>query len=570
MDRNTDASRTVVGCLLATVVSSTPVVNATFGVFLVPISHDLHWPRARVSVVLIIMALLCAATYPLVGRLADRLGVRRVVLVGNLLFAASVASLSFTGGSAARTYTLFALLGITSAIPSAMLYAKLVSVWFSQRRGLLLGLVGGVGNGVGCTLMPMLAGAAIAAWGWRNAYVALALVVLCVGLPAIVLLLRDPPAAPTRTSGPALSQLDGLTLGQSMHTVRFWSILGVMALGAGSLTAVFTHVVALLTDRGIGLPIATLSVGVIAMTGSFWQLVLGTVLDRTGSPRIMAPFFLLAVAGLGVLGTATSPAALLAGAFLIGLGIGTDYGAIPYLVGRYFGLRAYGAICGMIFGINVIVLGISPFLTDLVYDRTGSYHLALLAIAACLVLCAGLCLTLPRYGQGRRIPTVRVRDCSADRRRRSRSRPAECRCPSLPGGCDCDKGVQHVALREGAFAWQHRLPIDFISSVVAACNALRSCACPCYAARRAQRPDPGHPHEPGLHQPRWCCSRLRSCSETSIARSRCSACSPTRRPSPMRFRGRRPGRSWTIIVPRAGSPASGWPRSSLRISTFRV
>ncbi|MGI4744532.1 MAG: MFS transporter [Janthinobacterium lividum] len=409
MDRNADASRTVMGCLLATVVSSTPVVNATFGVFLVPISRDLHWPRARVSVVLIVMALLCAATYPLVGRLADRLGVRRVVLVGNLLFAASVASLSFTGGSTLRTYTLFAVLGITSAIPSAMLYAKLVSAWFSQRRGLLLGLVGGVGNGVGCTLMPMLAGAAVAAWGWRNAYLALGLVVLCVGLPAIVLLLRDPSAAPARTSGP-LPEADGLTLAQSMRTVRFWSILGVMALGAGSLTAVFTHVVAMLTDRGIGLPIATLSVGVIAMTGSFWQLVLGTVLDRTGSPHIMAPFFLLAVAGLAILGTAISPAALLAGAFLIGLGIGTDYGAIPYLVGRYFGLRAYGAICGMIFGINVIVLGISPFLTDLVYDRTGSYHLAFLAIATCLVLCAGLCLTLPRYGQVRRIPALRVKE----------------------------------------------------------------------------------------------------------------------------------------------------------------
>ena len=392
------ANRCVIGCLLATVASSTPVVNATFGVFLVPIAHDLHWPRARVSVVLIVVAVMCAAAYPFVGRLADRLGVRRVALAGNVLFAGSVASLSLTGGSVLRTVLLFALLGITSAIPSAMLFAKLLSGWFTARRGLMLGLAGGVGNGLGCTVMPLLAGTVITGWGWRDAYLVLGLAVLCIGFPSI-LLLRDP--APAVIARPVSDVSDGMSLGQSIRTGRFWCILGVMALGAGSLTAVFTHVVALLTDRAVALPVATLAVSVIALVGSGWQLVLGHVLDRTASPRIMAPFFLLAVLGLALLAEGTSTVTLLAGAGLIGLAIGTDYGAIPYVVGRYFGLRAYGTICGLIFGINVIVLGTSPFLTDMVYDGTGSYHLALLAIGACLVLCALLCLMLPRYAAAR-------------------------------------------------------------------------------------------------------------------------------------------------------------------------
>lgn len=399
-------SRTVAGCLLATIVSSTPVVNATFGLFLVPISRDLHWPRARVSLVLIVVAVLCAATYPLVGRLADRLGVRRVALVGNVLFAASVALLSFTGGGTARTLLLFALLGITSAIPSAMLYAKLISGWFTRRRGLLLGLAGGVGNGVGCTLMPALAASVIATHGWRDAYLALGVVVLALGMPAILFLVRDPDPVVTAAAS-AAPEAAGMSLAQAIRTGRFWSILGVMALGAGSLTAVFTHVVALLTDRGVPLSLATAALSTIALVGSGWQLVLGHVLDRTASPRIMAPFFLLAVMGLPVLATATGVPAVLAGAVLIGLAIGTDYGAIPYLIGRYFGLRAYGTICGLIFGINVIVLGVSPFLTDLVYDRTGSYHGALIAVAACLVLCALLCVMLPRYGTGIR-PVARL------------------------------------------------------------------------------------------------------------------------------------------------------------------
>jgi MFS family permease len=370
------------------------VVNATFGLFLVPISRDLGWRRAQVSMVLLVVAVLSALSTPLVGRLADRFGVRRVALTGIVLFAASVGALSGIGPALAHTLLLFACLGVAASIPSAMLYAKLVSGWFVARRGLMLGLVGGVGNGLGCVLMPALATVVIARHGWRDAYLALGATVLAVGLPALWLLVRDPVP---RDHDETTVSARGVTLGQAIATRRFWLILLVMALGAGSLTAIFTHVVALLTDRGLPPALATSALSTIALVGSAWQLVLGHVLDRARRPLLLAPFFVLAIGGLPLLATATSIPAVMAGAVLIGLAIGTDYGAVPYLIGRYFGLRAFGAISGLIYGINVIVLGAAPFLTDLVFDRTGSYRGALIAVAACLALCAMLCLALPAY-----------------------------------------------------------------------------------------------------------------------------------------------------------------------------
>lgn len=375
-------------------VSSTPVVNATFGLFLVPIARDLAWRRAQVSLVLLVVSALSALSYPLVGRLADRFGVRRVALAGIVLFAASVCALSGIGRTLPQTLLLFALLGVAASIPSAMLYAKLVSGWFVARRGLMLGLVGGVGNGLGCVLMPALAAVVIARHGWRDAYLALGATVLAVGLPALWLLVRDPRKRAESVAGPSS---DGMTLGRAIATRPFWLILLVMALGAGSLTAIFTHVVALLTDRGLTLALATSALSTVALVGSAWQLVLGHVLDHARRPLLLAPFFVLAIGGLPLLATATSVQAVIAGAVLVGLAIGTDYGAIPYLIGRYFGLRAFGAISGLIFGINVIVLGAAPFLTDLVFDRTGSYRGALIAVASCLALCALLCLALPAY-----------------------------------------------------------------------------------------------------------------------------------------------------------------------------
>ena len=416
-------ARTVLGCTLANLVSSTPIVNATFGVFLVPLSRDLHWPRARVSLVLMVVALCCSVSYPLVGRCADRFGVRPVALVGILLFSGSVTALSLSSTVAWQTYALFALLGLTSAIPSTMLYSKLISAWYVQRRGLFLGVAAGIGNGVGSTVMPALAGAVIVSQGWRSAYQVLGLTVLIVGLPSVVLLMRAPPV---RRDGPMLPAVaSGETLGGAMRTRRFWILLAMMGLGAGSLTALFAHVVPMLTDRGISPSRAILTLSAFALTGSGWQLVLGHLLDRTAAPRVIAPLFVVAVAGLALLGTASATPWLVGGALLTGLGLGTEYGAMPYLVGRYFGLRSFGAICGLIYGVNVIVLGTAPFLMDLVYDRTGSYRLALDGIAGCLIVCAGLCLLLPRYGAAADAQTVGQRDATGSFARPMMRRPAD-------------------------------------------------------------------------------------------------------------------------------------------------
>ena len=402
------AGHTVLGCTLANLVSSTPVVNATFGLFLVPISRDFHWPRAQVSAVLMVFAVMCSISYPIVGRAADRWGARRLAIIGNLLFAASVAAVSLATVNAPRTYILFALLGMTSAIPSTMLYSKLISGWYVRRRGLMLGIAAGLGNGIGSTLMPILVHSVIAAHGWRAGYVALGAAVLLVGMPSILLLLRDAPSptgsAPRQQRG--MSTAPGLTLSEAVRTPQFWIILGMMALGAGSLTALFAHVIAMLTDRGVAPGLATVTLAAFALTGSGWQLILGHVLDRTTAPRIMAPFFLVAIAGLALMASATAPAWLILGALLTGLGLGTDYGAMPYLVGRYFGLRAFGAICGTIYSINVLMLGVTPFLMDLVYDHTGSYFAALEAIGVCLFFCAVLTFLLPRYRQAASDPVV--------------------------------------------------------------------------------------------------------------------------------------------------------------------
>ena len=386
------ARRAAIGCTLATLVSSAPVVNATFGVFLVPVSRDLHWTRAETTSLLTIAAVACALSYPLVGRLADRFGARRVAAYGNGAFALAVASASLIGRARVPDATVFATIGITAAIPSGVVFSKLVAGWYDRRRGFMLGLVGGMGNGIGASVLPFAVAAAVASLGWRGGYLALGALVLVVGQAAIGLLREPPASVVTEATAP------GVPFARAIATWRFAALLGIAGGGAGALNAVFTHLIPMATDRGLPATTGAATMAIMALTGSAWQLVFGKLLDRTGTPRIMAPVFLFAIVGIALVTEAPTTPERDIGAVIAGLGLGTEYASIPFLLSRYFGLRAFGAINGVVSGINAVVIGATPALVDFGYDRTGSYHGSIVAAAIALAISACLALALPRFG----------------------------------------------------------------------------------------------------------------------------------------------------------------------------
>jgi len=386
----------VAACTVGNLVSATPMVNSVFGVFLLPLSKAFGWPRAEVSGVLALIAVIGALAYPIVGRIADRYGARRIILIGNLLFAASIAALALANGRVMQVYFLFALVGVAAAIPSTVLYGKVVAGWFAARRGLMLGVTAGLGNGVGATVMPGVAAILIGLWGWRGAYLGLGLIVLALGFPILFLALREAPKSTAARDGAGVIQ-DGVTSSEARRDPVFLMLAAAIALGAGSLTALFTHVVALLLDRHIPIAVATGVIMAFALSGTGWQLAFGYLLDRASTPKIAAPFFLISILGVVLIAMASAPTWLLLGGLLVGLGLGAEYGLMPYALARYFGLRAYGETYGLIYGLIVLTMGVTPMLMDLVFDRTGAYAIALAAIGLSLALSAGLILLLPRY-----------------------------------------------------------------------------------------------------------------------------------------------------------------------------
>jgi Arabinose efflux permease len=382
-------------CTLGNSVSVTPAVHAVFGLFLVPLSQEFGWSRASISGVLGVLALGGAISYPIIGRHVDKVGARRMLLTGIFGMALAIAALAATG-SLAQFYATFTVLAVFGAMAGTPIFQKVIADWFEHNRGTALGMSAGGGNGLGSVILPVLAAVLVQTWGWRLGYLGISAYMIVLALPLLWLLLRD-----RAGSGHATSAIprEGMTLGEAARTPAFWLVLIALAAGAGGTTAVFSHVVPILSDRGFSIATGTAVVSVFALVTSAWQIATGRIMDMIQTPRVAVPMYLMAVVGLALLETGGGMTELIIGGALLGVGLGGQFGALPYFVARYFGTRHFGSVIGAMYSAVIAAQGTTPILLDAVFDAQQSYRPALIGVGGALIAGALLLVLLPRYGR---------------------------------------------------------------------------------------------------------------------------------------------------------------------------
>lgn len=385
------------GATLGNMVGLTPAVAAAFGLFLIPLADTFGWSRAAISGVLGLISIGPALIAPFVGQLADRIGTRTILILGDLGLAGSIALLALTSPSLLQFYATFALVAVSAAFVSTPLLAKVVSDWHETNRGAALGFSAGFGNGLGSTIVPAVAAIVMAQAGWREAYLAIAAMVILVGLPAYVFLVRDAPRV--KNASVSVSR-QGMTLREASRDRAFWLVVVAIAAAAGALTAVFSHMVPVLHERGIGVASATMLLGIFAMATAGWQILSGAILDRVATPRIVVPMYLASAGGIVLLEWGEGLPVLVVAALLLAVGLGTQFSALPYVLGRYFGLRHFGAIMGAAYSAVFVFQGSVPVLLDYFYDVQGTYARVLAGMAASLVAGGLVLLWLPPYRFG--------------------------------------------------------------------------------------------------------------------------------------------------------------------------
>jgi sugar phosphate permease len=390
--------------------------RATPGVILLPFGNEFQWSRATVSSIVSINIFLYGLIGPFAAALYQRFGLRRTMMAAMALLAAG-----YGLSTVATHYWQFVILwglvvGSGSGMAATVLGAAVANRWFTQKRGLVMGLLTASTATGQLIFLPALASAVTASDNWRMAPWIVAGATL-LAIPVIGWLMRDDPrdvglrpygetgpvepAAPVATGNPARRAVQ--TLREAMRVRDFWLLAGsFFVCGASTNGLIGTHLVAAAFDCGIP---ELRAASLLAMMGLFD--LAGTTASGWLSDRYNCRYLLFGYYGLRGLSLLFLPTALLgpsAGLGVFALFYGLDWIAtVPptvKLTGEVFGREKASIVFGWIAASHQVGAAFAAFTAGALRTQTGSYTLAFFGAGALCVIAALIVLPI---GRNRRI-----------------------------------------------------------------------------------------------------------------------------------------------------------------------
>ncbi|MGO4735842.1 MFS transporter [Bosea sp. 2KB_26] len=283
------------------------------GVLIGPLQKEFGWATSEISSALAIRLALFGLMGPFAAAFMNRFGLRPVVGVALTFIAASVLG-SFVMTQLWHLMLLWGIvLGLGTGMTAMVLGATVATRWFSQRRGLVVGLLTASTATGQLVFLPLLAELTERV-GWRFAMV-FVLAMIVVAALAVLLLMRDrpsdvglapygesrivpAPAEPTSLLTMLASPL--VALREAVRTQTFWVLFGTFFIcGASTNGLVQTHFIALCGDYGMA---AVAAAGVLAVIGIFdfaGTVGSGWLSDRYDSRRLL--FWYYGLRGLSLL-----------------------------------------------------------------------------------------------------------------------------------------------------------------------------------------------------------------------------------------------------------------------------
>lgn len=315
---------------------------------------------------------------PLVGRLADKIGVKPVIMVGTLGFASACAGQGLQPGDIRVYYALTFCLVFFGLGTTSITWARPVTALFVRSRGLALSTALSSVT-LTAAITPPILNYVISTHGWRYGWFMLGAMALLAGVLALLMM---PKVTPRREA-----TINSYKLGEAARMPSFWLLVAgmfIINIPSGGLMA---QMAALVGDKGFDPATVANVLSAFAISVFCGRLIAGFCLDRL-PPQVVtfASMALPAVGCLLLLGQAAYLPLVISGIALAGLSQGAEGDVGPFLIGRYFGLQAFGALMGSVNAAVVGGTGVGGIVFAQAYDRTGSYDVALWFGAACFLI----------------------------------------------------------------------------------------------------------------------------------------------------------------------------------------
>ncbi len=380
------------------IITSVPLFHS-MGMWFVAMESAFGWNRTQLSLAFAFTRIEGGILGPIEGWLVDRLGTRRMVLIGltimggGFLFMSQVRFLWMF-------YVAFLIMALGQGIGGWLPLNAMLNNWFNRNRSKAMGWSASVAKFGALWLIPVIAWAVDPQddnLGWSLTAAIIGMVAIALAFP-ISRIIRNRPeeygmlpdgeriedSAP-RSSRPGrpttLAPTTEFTASQALRTRTFWLI----AIGHGftsmAIIAIMAHLAPMLTDQGLTLPQAAWVVSTYTVTSMVFQIIGGYIGDSIPKNVGLFIFTMVQAASLLVLTFATEVWMAFAFAALFGIGFGGRSPLTTSIRGEYFGRRSFGTIMGISqVPMNVLLLA-APVFPGYLYDIYGDYTLAFMILA---------------------------------------------------------------------------------------------------------------------------------------------------------------------------------------------
>jgi MFS family permease len=360
-----------------------------FGLFFRPWQDTFGWSVGTISAVAAIGTVVNGVSQPVLGRMYDRFGARRVILVCLFVFGIGTVALAAVNSM----WLLLVLYGFVISFAaggiSFVTTGPLISRWFHRKRGTAMA-VQTAGAPVGGMLVVPFTLYVILLTDWRTAWIVLGGLILLIGFPLAAFLIREDPAGmglepdggdsrlpggPTRASSIAREPppLECDNWKQAFRTPPIWQLSAAYFVCGVTTTVLGVHFVPFATDRGMSPGMAATAFGIMSGLNVVGVLAVGVVSDRMGRKDLLAAVYF--VRGLGYLMLVLVPGvpAIWAFAAIAGLSWIATVPLTFSLTGEVYGLKNMGTLTGIVTMSHQLGGALSIFLAGWAFDRWGSY-----------------------------------------------------------------------------------------------------------------------------------------------------------------------------------------------------
>ena len=415
------------------------------------LSAEFGWSRVVTSAGFLYMTAGVLVAAPVVGTLVDRIGARPVLLPSIVALGLGVMAFSLMTPDPRVFYLIFFLTAVLGTGTLPITWTKAIVNNFDRYRGLALG-VALTGTGLfGFIATPTIQWL-IDSFGWRTAYVCVGALPLLISLPLAFLLFRDTKEADALDGtggvgrpllvGAAIaavlfvamttltqalgveavigmmalfllgyvalvyvqggegSRLPGLSIQPALRDYRFWLIFIAFLILGAAVSGIIANSKFILLDKGYTPQAATsylIGAGVIGLSTIVGRLIGGFLVDHIWAPLVAFVFMSVPAIGCFILAGDMGVGANVFALVLVGVAAGVEFDLMAYFVSRYFGMKAYGRIYGLVYAAFGLGSGTSPVIFNILRGGDADYSGVLTTVAVLFVVGGVMLLGLGRY-----------------------------------------------------------------------------------------------------------------------------------------------------------------------------